>query len=121
MNKKNSVPHTRLPGICSNTLGSVMNTSLGPSPGSTPKAKQAGKMISPVSRATVVSSTPILTASPVRLRALPIYEPKIAMALMPRLSVKNACPMAAYTASPKLAHFSAAVAPWNIFPKSGTR
>ena len=33
MNTKNSVPHTCPPGICSNTLGSVMNTSPGPASG----------------------------------------------------------------------------------------
>ena len=63
----------------------------------------------------------MFTASPIRLRSLPIYEPKMAMALMPRLSVKKACPMAAYTASPKLAQRSAVVLPWNIRLKSGTR
>ena len=70
MNTKNSVPHTCPPHICSNTLGSVMNTSPGPESGATPKAKQAGKMMSPVARATPVSSTPIVAASPMSERCL---------------------------------------------------
>ena len=70
MNTKNSVPHTCPPHICSNTLGSVMNTRPGPESGATPKAKQAGKMMSPVARATPVSSTPIVAASPMSERCL---------------------------------------------------
>lgn len=47
---------------------------------------------------------------------LPMRLPKTSMAEMPSDSVKNAWPMAAYTASPKPAR-----PPANILPKSGTR
>ena len=66
MNRKKSVPHTCPNGICENTLGSVMNTSPGPLPGSTPNAKHAGKMMRPAMNATSVSSPAMRRASPVR-------------------------------------------------------
>ncbi len=40
---------------------------------------------------------------------------------MPTDTVKNAWPMAAYTASPNVAHCSAVVLPANSLPKSGSR
>ena len=40
---------------------------------------------------------------------------------MPTETVKNAWPMAAYTASPNVASCSASVAPANILLKSGIR
>ena len=72
MNRKNSVPHSWPSGICSKMLGSVMNASPAPEPGSTPNAKQAGKMIRPASSATAVSRMPTVVASPKRLRSLPM-------------------------------------------------
>ena len=47
-------------------LGRVMKISEGPAPGSMPKLKQAGMIIIPAIKATKVSSTVTLTASPVR-------------------------------------------------------
>ena len=70
--RKKRLPHSLPPGISRNTLGRVTNTSPGPSPGLTPKAKQAGKMIKPDKTATQVSKTRMLTASPARLRSFPI-------------------------------------------------
>ena len=64
--RKNSVPKIRLPGILLNTLGSVIKSSSGPLPGSIPKEKQAGKMMSPADSATKVSKRMTQTASPVR-------------------------------------------------------
>ena len=46
-------------------MGSVMNTRLGPEPGSTPNAKHDGKMTRPAMSATMVSSTATRSASPV--------------------------------------------------------
>ena len=66
INRKNRAPHILAPGISLNTFGSVINTRFGPLSGRTPKAKQAGKIISPDIRATSVSNTATLTASPVR-------------------------------------------------------
>ena len=44
MNTKNRVPRRRPPAIWLKMFGRVTKTSPGPSPGSTPKAKQAGKI-----------------------------------------------------------------------------
>ena len=66
MNRKKSAPKIRPPAIWLKMLGRVTNTSPGPSPGFTSKAKQAGKMTRPDSRATVVSRQQIRTDSPVR-------------------------------------------------------
>ena len=63
MNRKNSVPHRRPPSIEMNTRGSVMKISAGPAPASTPKLKQAGKMIRPETSATNVSSATMRTDS----------------------------------------------------------
>ena len=116
MNTKNSVPHSCPKGIWLNTLGRVTNTSEGPWSGATAKAKQAGKMMRPARMATAVSRPQMRRASPVSEFCLPIRLPKTSMAEMPSDSVKNAWPMAAYTASPKPAR-----PPANILPKSGTR
>ena len=72
MNTKNRAPQSRPPGICENTPGSVTNTREGPSPGFTPNAKHAGKMMRPATSATNVSSPQMRTASPVRERSLPM-------------------------------------------------
>ena len=72
MNRKNSVPHSWPKGISLNTMGSVMNTRLGPEPGSTPNAKHDGKMTRPAMSATMVSSTATRSASPVMRCSLPI-------------------------------------------------
>ena len=71
-NRKNSPPHSRPMGILLKILGRVMNTRAGPLPGATPKAEQAGKMISPATKATQVSSRLIRAASPRRRCSLPI-------------------------------------------------
>ena len=73
-------------------------------------------MMRPARIATTVFSAVTDTASPVRLRCRPMREPKISMAAMPSDRLKNAWPMAAYTASPNVDHPSA-----NRRPKSGTR
>ena len=64
MNRKNSVPQRRPPAMFVKTFGSVRKMSAGPSFGSTPKEKHAGKMIVPAISATKVSSTQMRTASP---------------------------------------------------------
>ena len=71
MKMKNSVPHSWPPAMTLKMLGRVTKTRPGPEPGSTPKAKQAGKMIRPAIRATKVSRPMIHMASPVRERSLP--------------------------------------------------
>mgnify|MGYP007017232598 CR=1 FL=1 len=71
-NKKNNAPHILPPGIWANIFGIVMKIRLGPAPGSIPNAKQDGIMINHAISATNVSNAVILTASPVRLRSLPI-------------------------------------------------
>ena len=71
-NRKNNAAHALPPGICAKILGIVMKIKLGPAPGSMPKAKQEGIMMNPAISATNVSNAVILTASPVRLRSLPI-------------------------------------------------
>ena len=71
MKRKKSVHHSCPRGICSKTLGSVMNTRPGPLPGSTPKAKHAGKMMRPAMRATRVSTPAMRTLSPGSERSLP--------------------------------------------------
>ena len=65
MKMKNRVPKMRPPAIWLKILGRVTNTSPGPSPGFTLKAKQAGKMIKPANRATRVSKRQIRMDSPV--------------------------------------------------------
>ena len=65
INTKNRVPKILPPAIWLKILGRVTNTSPGPSPGFTWKAKQAGKIIKPASRATRVSKTQIRMDSPV--------------------------------------------------------
>ena len=72
MNRKNSAPHTRPPAMWRNTRGSVMKIRDGPLPASTPKEKQAGKMIMPDMKATKVSRAQMRTASPVRVWSLDI-------------------------------------------------
>ena len=116
MNRKNSVHHSWPKGIMSKTAGRVMKTRLGPAPGSTPKAKQLGKMIRPAMRATRVSMPAMRTDSPGRLCFLSMKLPKMAMEPMPTLMVKKAWPMAAKTAS------QAPSRPLpKILEKSGTR
>ncbi len=116
INTKNSVPHSCPSGIWLNTLGKVTNTSDGPWSGATAKAKQAGKIMRPARMATSVSSPQMRRASPVSEFCLPMRLPNTSMAEMPRDRVKNAWPMAAYTASPKPDQ-----PPSNMRPKSGTR
>ena len=72
MNRKKSEPHSWPRGICSNTEGSVMNTSDGPASGLTPNARQAGKMMRPAMRATKVSRPQMRSDSPVMERSLSI-------------------------------------------------
>ena len=67
MNRKNSEPHSRPPAMSWNTLGRVMKMREGPLSGSTPKEKQAGKMMSPAISATKVSREQMRTASLVRV------------------------------------------------------
>ena len=69
---KNSAPQSWPPGMALNTLGRVTKIRLGPWPGLTPKAKAEGKMIRPETKATQVSRTPTLMASPNRRRSLPM-------------------------------------------------
>ena len=71
-NTKNSPPHSRPIGMWLKMLGRVMKIKACPSPGDTPKAKQAGKMIRPEVKATKVSSTPMRRASPASRCSLPI-------------------------------------------------
>ena len=72
MNTKNSEHHNWPSGICSKTLGNVTKTKPGPEPGSTPKAKHAGKMMRPAMRATNVSRAPTRIDSPMSERSLPM-------------------------------------------------
>ena len=72
MKTKNKTPKIRPPTIWLKMLGRVMNTSPGPCPGSTPNAKQDGKIISPARKATSVSRRQILIVSPVRVWSLPM-------------------------------------------------
>ena len=72
MNRKKSAPQSWPNGIWLKTMGSVTKTSEGPSPGFTPKAKHAGKMMRPASSATPVSRPQMRTASPVSERSLPM-------------------------------------------------
>ncbi len=72
-------------------LGKVTKINPGPAPGSTPKEKQAGKIIRPAIRPTKVSSPAIQTASPVRdLSLWLIASKKMHIAPMPTESVKKA-------------------------------
>ena len=61
--RKNSTAMKRPPGICANTLGSVMRMSGGPDAGSMPKANTAGRMAKPASRAAQVSSSAVCMAA----------------------------------------------------------
>ena len=72
INKKKNVPQILPPAIALNTFGRVTNTSPGPSPGSTPKAKQAGNIINPATIATTVSKIVILIAYSVSFVSFPI-------------------------------------------------
>ena len=65
--RKKSAPQTRPPVMLTKTRGSVWKIRDGPASGSTPKAKQAGKMMKPLIRATKVSSAQMRMASPVRV------------------------------------------------------
>ena len=65
---KKRVPQRRPPAIWLKIFGNVTNTSPGPSPGLTPKAKHAGKMTRPAAKATKVSKRQILKDSPVKER-----------------------------------------------------
>ena len=65
INAKKRVPQIRPPAILLNTFGSVWKIRPGPAPGSTPYAKQAGKIIRPAVIATNVSRTVTLIASPI--------------------------------------------------------
>jgi len=71
MNRKKSAPQSCPSHICEKTLGKVTNTRPGPLPGSTPKAKQTGKMMRPAMSAMTVSSTPTESACPKMRRSLP--------------------------------------------------
>ena len=70
MKMKNKVPQILPPGIWLKMFGNVTNTRPGPSPGSTPNAKHAGKMTRPAAKATNVSKRQMLVDSPVRERSL---------------------------------------------------
>ena len=101
MNRKNSVPQMRPPAMFTKMLGRVTKMSPGPAPVSTPKEKQAGKMMMPAMIATNVSSRVMRTASPGREFSFVMYEPKISMEPMPRDRVKNAWFMAAVATLPR--------------------
>ncbi len=66
MNMKNKAPQNLPKFMELKILGKVTKINPGPAPGSTPKEKQAGKIIRPAIRPTKVSSPAIQTASPVR-------------------------------------------------------
>ena len=68
---KNKDPHNLPIAISLKIFGKVTKTRPGPSPGFTPKEKHAGKMISPATRATVVSNKVTFTLSCKRLRSFP--------------------------------------------------
>ena len=70
INTKNKNPHTLPPAILLNTFGRVINNNEGPLSGLTPYEKHAGIMINPAIRATNVSSSTMLIASPVSERFL---------------------------------------------------
>ena len=72
INTKNSVPHTRPPAILLKMFGSVIKIRLGPISGLISKAKHVGKMMSPETSATKVSSMAIFTDSPSNDRLLSI-------------------------------------------------
>ncbi len=72
INRKNSDPHQRPPAMWLNTVAIVSNSRLGPALTSTLNVKQAGKIISPATTATNVSSRMTLTDSPSSVRSLPI-------------------------------------------------
>ena len=95
MHRKNNVPQILPPLIALKIFGSVIKIRLGPCPGFTPNAKHAGKMIIPAISATQVSRIVTQIASPCQRPFLINIAPKIAIAPIPRLSVKKDCPMAA--------------------------
>ena len=90
INKKNSPPHNSPPFMFIKILGRVIKIRLGPELTSTPKLKQAGKIIKPAAIATNVSKRQIFTPSDSRVFSLDIYEPKISIDAQPTLRVKNA-------------------------------
>ncbi len=57
------MPQMRPPAMFTKMLGRVTKMSPGPAPGSTPKEKQAGKMMMPAMMATKVSRPQMRTAS----------------------------------------------------------
>ena len=96
-----------------------MNTRPGPEPGSTPNAKHDGKITRPAIRATSVSSPATRTASPVsRMRPCQCSCRKWTCRPMPTDTVKNAWPMAAYTASANVASCWASVSPANMLARN---
>ena len=72
MHRKKIAPQSLPPAMELKILGSVIKIRFGPLSGFTPKAKLAGKMISPEISATLVSRTVIATASPASLLFLSI-------------------------------------------------
>ena len=62
-NIKNKVHHNLGKGIKLKILGKVTNAKPAPSPGFTPKAKQAGNIIKPADNATKVSNITIIIDS----------------------------------------------------------
>ena len=64
INRKNSVPQRRPPAMWLNTVAMVSKSRLGPAFTSTPKVKQAGKIMRPAVTATKVSNMMTLTDSP---------------------------------------------------------
>ena len=67
---KNNPPHNCPSGILLKIFGRVTKIKPKPLSGFTPKAKQAGKMISPETKATKVSSKVMLMLSPSNERSL---------------------------------------------------
>ena len=90
INRKNKLPQILPPAIFANTVGRVTKIKLGPESGVIPYVKQAGKIISPEETATNVSRQAIFTLSPKSERFLSIKLPNIAIAPIPKLSVKKA-------------------------------
>lgn len=95
MNRKNRLPQRRPLLMALKIFGKVINRRFGPLSGSTPKLKQAGKIIKPARSATTVSRTPIYSALLVREWLLSIRLPNTDYVPIPILNVKKACPIAA--------------------------
>ena len=72
INRKNKQPHKIPPFIFMKMFGKVINIKLGPALTSTPKLKQAGKIIKPELMATKVSSKQIFIPSDIRVLSLDI-------------------------------------------------